>query len=122
MEIELDLPSLEVTPATPSSPVASTVEQPEQSSRHAELALNRSNLTVRNPLENTETIRFLVNSRIYELQPGEAHQFPPGEQWLIQFHPGGDFQDIDRTVTTGIFQFVITQQGWDLVPIENEAR
>jgi len=73
-------------------------------------------LMIHNPLTNTESIYFLANGRVFELQPGESHQFPPQPQ-RIQFHRGGSLGNADRTLDAGVYHFAITDNGWDLVPL-----
>ena len=75
----------------------------------------RGGLTLCNPFENHGPIRFLVNRRVFELYPGETHQFPASDSWHISFHRGGDFGNAELTVVTGTFRFVVTSDGWDLV-------
>ncbi len=73
-------------------------------------------LTLVNPQQNNGVIRFLIDRRLVELQPGEAHQFPPADSWVIQFHPGGDFDNVQRTLSRGTYEFHVTGHGWELTP------
>jgi hypothetical protein len=73
-------------------------------------------LEVRNPIENGKPVRLLVNERLCELHPGEAHEYAPAEQWRIQFHRGGEFEDVDQVIMPGHYHFVVTPRGWDLTP------
>lgn len=107
-----DSPSLEdpVTNSAPAQPAA-TVTTNTWKARDNRLAIC-------NPAGNGETVRFLVNGRLCELQPGEAHYYAPGDEWLIQFHPGGDFDDVERTLQRGTYQFIVTPYGWDIVAVQ----
>ncbi|MHB8969330.1 MAG: hypothetical protein ACYC3X_03900 [Pirellulaceae bacterium] len=71
-------------------------------------------LTIRNASENKETVRFLINGRVCELQPGEAHDFAAGTAWNVKFHRGESFGNAQQTLVPGIYRFVVTDQGWDL--------
>ena len=71
-------------------------------------------LTIRNALENEGPVSFLVNGRVCELQPGEAHEFAAGTSWTVQFHRGESFGNAEQTLAPGVFRFVVTDQGWDL--------
>ncbi|MHB0955562.1 MAG: hypothetical protein ACYC0X_04210 [Pirellulaceae bacterium] len=71
-------------------------------------------LTMRNAQENEGPVIFLVDGRVCELQPGEAHEFAAGTSWRVQFHRGGSFGNVERTLAPGNYRFVITHQGWDL--------
>jgi hypothetical protein len=71
-------------------------------------------LTIRNALENEEPVSFLVNGRVCELRPGEAHEFAADTSWTVQFHRGGSFGNAKQTLTPGDYRFVVTDQGWDL--------
>jgi hypothetical protein len=110
------VPETERTPAAESTPLA------EQSHQPREEMWNEAGMAVRNPLENGETVRFLVDQRLCELQPGEAHWFAPQQQWHVQFHRGGEFGDVDRVVTEGVYQFSATDQGWGLEPVNEGIR
>ena len=74
-------------------------------------------LLVRNPKENNGAIRFLIDRRVMELQPGEAHQFSSADEWVIQFHPGGDFENVQRSLSRGTYEFCVTSHGWDLTAV-----
>ncbi len=73
-------------------------------------------LELQNPDSNRGAIRFLLNHRDLELRPGESHRFPAADQWLIQFHRGADFENVQRTLLPGTYQFRVTNRGWDLAP------
>ena len=64
--------------------------------------------------ENEGPVSFLVNGRVCELQPGEAHEFAAGTSWIVQFHRGESFGNAEQTLGPGVFHFVVTDQGWDL--------
>jgi hypothetical protein len=74
----------------------------------------RQALTLRNLRDNGGPVRLLVNGRICELGPGEAHEFTNEPAWVVQFHRGEDFGDEQRTLTGGSYDFIVTDQGWAL--------
>ncbi len=89
------------------------------SSQQIDPASQPIGLTLRNATENAETIRFLVDHRRHELLAGEAHLFPPADAWHIQYHPGGEFKNVERIMTPGSYHFIATDHGWDIVPDEH---
>ena len=101
-------------PTTADSPHTPAAERSGQPSYSIEPISGGMNVT--NPAANHGAIRFLVNRHVIELQPGEAHQFPPSDSWNIQYHPGGDFDNVQRTVSAGNYEFRVTRRGWRLEP------
>ncbi len=79
-------------------------------------------VTLHNAMKNAETIRFLIDHRLCELRPGELHQFPHADKWLIQYHRGGEFGNIERVLLPGVYEFVATEHGWDVVRVESAER
>lgn len=73
-----------------------------------------SELTLRNPRGNDGPVSLLVNSRLCTLGPGEAHAFTDGSAWVVQFHRGGTFGNAELTLTSGRYDFVVTDHGWTL--------
>ena len=92
---------------SPGSRTDPAADSPGAADRHAEPGFDAAGLAVHNPPGNNGTIRFLVNRRLCELLPGEAHQFPAAEEWVIQFHPGGEFENVERTITRGVYHFIV---------------
>jgi hypothetical protein len=56
----------------------------------------------------------LVNGRVCELWPGEAHEFTVGDTWDVQFHRGESLANERRLLSRGVYRFVVTDHGWDL--------
>ena len=77
-------------------------------------------LTLRNSLENGGPVSFLVNGRVYELLPGEAHEFSTGESWDVKFHRGESLGNDQRTLRRGVYRFIVTEHGWDLQAVTPE--
>ena len=111
---ENSLASEESLPRTPREDVAATSQTISPADRVTTFKAHAA-LVICNPVENSDSIFFLANSRVVELQPGEAHQFPPQPQH-IQFHRGGSLGNVERTVSSGRYSFTVTNEGWDLVP------
>ena len=71
-------------------------------------------LTLANPLENSGLVQLLVNGEFCQLAPGMSQQFPAADHWRIQFHRGGEFGEVDRTVAPGSYEFTVSSAGWQL--------
>ena len=109
------------THAPPSQPRTSPAPAPWDSASHDP---DRTRMTItepdgviiRNPLENNGPVRFLVNGRMCDLHPGEAHQFPYAPTWVVEFHRGASFGNARRTLTRGAYEFLASSTGWELIP------
>lgn len=95
--------------------------QDAQQDRHAQAA-HGNTITLQNPTENNGSIRFLVNGRVEELQPGESRRFNEFDPLQVGFHRGGEFGDAHRTISHGTYHFVVQERGWELVPVETGDR
>ena len=101
LPVPADAPATDTTNAPPSVQPIDAAPTPQ-------------GLTLRNALENGGPVSFLVNGRVYELLPGEAHEFSTGESWDVQFHRGESLGNEQRLLSRGIYRFVVTDRGWDL--------
>jgi hypothetical protein len=110
------LVATQTAPALPSHPNdgPKTLPAPQPASPPTVGASPPTALTIRNARENEGPVSFLVNGRVCELQPGEAHEFAAGTSWNVQFHRGESFGNAEQTLGPGTFCFVVTDQGWDL--------
>jgi hypothetical protein len=110
------LTATHAAPAPPAHPhdLTATLPASQPASPSTGVASPPTGLTIRNARENEGPVSFLVNGRVCELQPGEAHEFAAGTSWTVQFHRGESFGNAEQTLGPGIFCFVVTVQGWDL--------
>ena len=76
---------------------------------------------LRNPPGTGGEIRFLVDGTIYTLGAGSTLEFPGEQPRLVQFHRGDDFGNAERTLHPGVFEFHVTEQGWELRRAEEGA-
>ncbi len=110
------LAATQAAPAPPAnqSDLPKTLPAPQPAFPPTVVASPPTALTIRNARENEGPVSFLVNGRVCELQPGEAHEFAAGTSWIVQFHRGESFGNAEQTLGPGVFHFVVTDQGWDL--------
>ena len=67
-----------------------------------------------NPSETGGAVHYLVNGKIYSLEPGETHNLGSGDSFYIQFHRGEDFGNAEYTLVSGTYAYQVTEDGWDL--------
>jgi hypothetical protein len=79
-------------------------------------------LVLLNPREAGETVQFVLNGRICSLRPGEKYESDSREAWLIQFHRGGDFGNVQYNLSDGTYVFHATDNGWELSPLVDATR
>lgn len=102
------VPTLTSIPAT-AAPTTATVRT------NAAPATRTAGVTIRNPLGSGTTLAFVVDSRTEaELAPGETMPLVEKSAYFIEFDRGGDFGTSKRTLTEGTYEFVATENGWDL--------
>lgn len=104
---------IEEPAAVPESPTS--VEPPPLDPTPAAAA--PTSLTLRNAPESGGAVVCLVNGRVCELRPGEAHQFPADQPWDVRFHRGDSFGNEHRNLGPGTYQFIVTDLGWELVEV-----
>ncbi len=100
----VDVPSL-----SDSATSTTLTEMPVASSRKLELE---------NPQDSGGAVHFLIDDRPCTLLVGESHLFPAETPHSIQFHRGGDFGNNEVCLTGGRFQFKVTDEGWQLLPVK----
>ena len=76
--------------------------------------MTHEGLLLANDRNSGGVVRFLVDGRVYELLPGEAHSFLLGDRWHVRFHRGETFGIEERTLEAGAYHFVVTDAGWAL--------
>jgi len=73
-------------------------------------------LVITNPEENSGPVHFLIDGQLASLSVGESRQFGTGAIWTIDYHPGGERQDVRETVGPGEYEFQAGSGGWKLAP------
>lgn len=109
------LTSVQTAPITasnssPTSPAATATVR-----ANAAPALRTGGVTIRNPAASGTPIAFVVDSRTEaELAPGETMPLTEKNSYFLEFDRGGDFGTSKRTLSEGTYEFVATENGWDL--------
>lgn len=76
-----------------------------------------------NPEETKTVMRFRIEGKIVQLEPGQVIELPAGRQYVIEFHRGGSFGNARYGMAEGLFWFKRTDRGWELYngPYEEAA-
>lgn len=106
-----------VTDTTPAaeSEVAAPHAEDTAGSPTADQLFSTTGITIENPVENDCTIRFLLDGHPMVLHPGQSQCVALGDTCLIQYHPGGDYEDVAMPLCQGTYRFVATSHGWTLL-------
>jgi hypothetical protein len=73
------------------------------------------------------SVSYNLNGGPYEMQPGYRQTLDTSRTWIVQFDRGGSFGQAQYTLASGTYEWVITDQGWDLkqrtfqVTVDNTA-
>jgi hypothetical protein len=68
-----------------------------------------------NPVNNGQAVHFLAGDTVHSLEPGQKHDLAGGDgTWRIRFHRGGDFGNAEYSLSHGVFEFRVAEQGWHL--------
>lgn len=117
-------PALTQVAPSPGLSVADTppslASQPASGSavRHNSLPTQqqRANVVLRNPAENAGSVAFRVQDQVdAELGPGTSRTWSDRTNLTVEFDRGGEFGTARKILRPGAYEFVVTEQGWDLV-------
>lgn len=76
----------------------------------------RANVVLRNPAENAGSVAFRVQDQVdADLGPGTTRTWSDRTSLTVEFDRGGEFGTTRKTLRPGAYEFVVTEQGWDLV-------
>jgi len=76
----------------------------------------RANVVLRNPAQNEGSVAFRVQDQVdAELGPGMARTWSDRSSLTVEFDRGGDFGTTRKVLRPGAYEFVVTEEGWDLV-------
>lgn len=71
---------------------------------------------IRNPASSGGTVSFVIDEdREVALAEGQAHKVTNHGGTIVEFDRGGDFGTTRKTIGSGLYEFVVTERGWDLV-------
>ncbi|HEX5103450.1 MAG TPA: hypothetical protein VFV87_06545 [Pirellulaceae bacterium] len=91
-----------------SAPVTRYVER-------APVAYAVPGVMIRNPEATGVALSYTIDSRhAYEIAAGEAQQLPEKGSYLVEFDRGGEFGQARYTITEGLYEFALTDHGWEL--------
>lgn len=102
----------------PYSPYAT--EQPRYRTTYRPIPANPSasaepyRAVILNPKENQATLRFSVNGRLHELEPGEQKVFNGRMPRVIRFDRGRGREEARYRLSNGRYTFTPTDKGWEL--------
>jgi hypothetical protein len=71
-------------------------------------------VTLLNPVKTGGTVHYLLNGEVRSLRPGDKQELPSGRSWRVRFHRGADFGEAEYTPANGLYEFQVTEHGWDL--------
>lgn len=71
-------------------------------------------VVVTNPEKNGAPISFLAGGRSFTLAPGYQQVVKQGGSVEVRFDRGGSFGTARYTLRDGVFQFLVTDEGWNL--------
>jgi hypothetical protein len=79
-------------------------------------------VTIRNPQDSGGSVYFVVDGQDeWELRPGQVRTLAGQQTRQVTVDRGGDFGLAERELTAGTYQFVITDEGWELERQANES-
>ena len=72
-------------------------------------------VTIRNPVASGGSVVFVIDGQNeWELEPGEAKSLNDKAAYQVEFDRGEDFGAAQREVSAGLYEFVVTDSGWEL--------
>jgi hypothetical protein len=83
-------------------------------------------VTVRNPAGSKVQLAYLLDdSREQEISAGETQKLTEKGSYVVSFDRGGDHGTARYTITEGLYEFTMTDHGWELyrqkTPAEKQA-
>lgn len=71
-------------------------------------------LVIVNPRLTGGSVHFLVDDAVVSLEPGEFQWIAGDAARQVVFHPGDTFEDVELTLTSGVYVFEVSSEGWQL--------
>ena len=82
----------------------------------------RSSVVLRNPAANAGPVAFRVQDQVdAELAAGTTRTWSDRTSLSVEFDRGGDFGTTRKVLRPGAYEFVVTEEGWDLVATVSPA-
>ena len=76
----------------------------------------RSSVVLRNPAANAGSVAFRVQDQVdAELAAGTTRTWSDRASLSVEFDRGGDFGTTRKILRPGAYEFVVSDEGWDLV-------
>ena len=102
--------------AEPSSLAASSGKSSSAVRLNALPTQARSSVILRNPADNAGAVSFRVQDQVdAELGPGMTRTWSDRTSLTVEFDRGGSFGSTRKILRPGAYDFVVTNEGWDLV-------
>lgn len=75
-----------------------------------------STVTIRNPAASGGNVAFIVDeNQEVALSAGQTQTLTDRGSYTVEFDRGGSFGTARKTLTSGAYEFQVTERGWDLV-------
>jgi hypothetical protein len=117
-----------VQPVQPIQTAAAPVALPAPPSRTASTPINsvplaaRADVTIRNPANNGGPVAFIVGEQLdAELASGTTRTWSDRASLTVEFDRGGNFGATKKILRPGQYDFVVTDEGWDLVAAAEDS-
>jgi len=106
-----------VTQVAPSPGLSVADTAPSLASQPASgSAVRLNSLPTQQQRENAGSVAFRVQDQVdAELGPGTSRTWSDRTNLTVEFDRGGEFGSARKILRPGAYEFVITEQGWDLV-------
>jgi hypothetical protein len=98
----------------PSTPGGHSTGYWPQVSPNPPVPQGEARAVVANPATNSATLSFHVDGTAYSIAPGETKEFDVSIPHVVQFDRGGSTGTARYALTSGIYTFTPTAQGWEL--------
>jgi hypothetical protein len=115
-------PSYVPAAAAPATPNWSSRNEPRANTLPASHTVT-STVTIRNPAASGGTVAFVVdNADEVMLNAGQTQTLASKGSYTVEFDRGGDFGVARKTLTSGAYEFQVTERGWDLIDASRVAQ
>jgi hypothetical protein len=122
IEQSVAVPTYGATTPVASAPTPATVPAARSVAKAAAPAGAPRAVTIHNPHDSGGSVFFVVDGRDeWELRPGQARTLSGQATRQITFDRGGDYGLVERELTAGTYEFIVTDEGWELERQGNES-
>ena len=60
------------------------------------------------------SVNYTLQGNGYQMGPGQTQNLDGSKTWTIRFDRGGSFGEAEYGLTSGAYEWVVTERGWDL--------